>query len=134
MARWLGFLVVFGLLENLIGGRTNNAAHIGGAIAGGVIAAGWRLRSKYSDQATRVVLAACVGVVAACIGVLSFREARDPFASMLLQDRWDFTMHAVGEGHCRDAHDGLLAVERLRGHMESLRRQVEITCGHVTER
>jgi rhomboid protease GluP len=134
MARWLGFLVAFGLLENLIGGHTNNAAHIGGAIAGGVMAGGWKLRYKYSDRATRVVLAACVGVVAASIGVLSFREATNPFASMIVQDRQSYAMRAVAEGRCRDAHDGLLAVERLRGHMESLRRQVEITCGHVTDR
>jgi rhomboid protease GluP len=134
MARWLGFVVVFGLLSNLSGGNIDNAAHIGGALAGGAIAAGWKLRHKYPDAAARVVLASCVAVVAACIGVLSVREATSPFATMMLQERWDFTMQAVSEGRCRDAHDGLLAVERLRGPMESLRKPVEMTCGHVNER
>jgi rhomboid protease GluP len=133
MARWLGFVVVFGLLSNLSGGNIDNAAHIGGAIAGGAIAAGWKLRHKYPDVATRAVLASCVGVVAACIGVLSVREATNPFATMTVQQRQEFTMDAVSEGRCRDAHDGLLAVERLRGPMESLRKPVETTCGHVVE-
>jgi rhomboid protease GluP len=135
MARWLGFVVIFGLLANRTGGNIDNAAHIGGALAGGAIAAGWKLRYRYPDVATRGVLAACVAVVAGCIGVLSFREANNPFASMMVQERQQFTMHAVADGRCRDAHDGLLAVERLRGpSVDSLRRQVEMTCGHLNDR
>jgi rhomboid protease GluP len=134
MARWLGFVLVFGLLSNASGGAIDNAAHIGGALAGGAIAAGWKLRYKYPDAATRAVLAASVGIVAACIGVLSLREATNPFASMLVQDRQTYTMRAVSDGRCRDAHDGLLAAERLRGPLDSLRRQVEMTCGHVSDR
>ena len=135
MARWLGFVVLFGLLSNLSGGNIDNAAHIGGALAGGAIAAGWKLRYRYPDIATRTVLAACVALVAGCIGVLSVREATNPFASMMVQERQKFTMVAVADGRCRDAHDGLLAVERLRGpSVDSLRRQVEMTCGHVNDR
>jgi rhomboid protease GluP len=131
MARWLGFVVIFGVLSNLSGGNIDNAAHIGGALAGGIIAAAWRRGQYYPPATTRAVLATCVAVVAVCIGVLSVREATNPFASMLLQERWDFTMRAVADGRCRDAHDGLLAVERLRGPMDSLRKPVEMTCGHV---
>jgi len=131
MARWLGFVVVFGVLSNLSGGSIDNAAHIGGAMAGAVIAAGWRRGFKYTESATRGILGVCVGVLAACIGVLSVHEATNPFATMILQERQQFTMDAVRDGRCRDAHDGLLAVERLRGPMESLRKPVEMTCGHV---
>jgi len=134
MAKWLGFVVVFGLLSNASGGSIDNAAHIGGALAGGAIAAVWKLRHKYPDAATRAVLAACVGVLVACIAVLSVREATSPFASMTVQDRQQFTQDAVRDGRCRDAHDGLLAVERLKGRMDSLRRPVEMTCGHVVDR
>jgi rhomboid protease GluP len=134
MARWLGFVVVFGLLSNLSGGNIDNAAHVGGALAGGAIAAGWKLRYRYPDVATRAVLAASVGVLAACIAVLSVREATNPFATMRVQERQEYTMLAVAEGRCRDAHDGLLAVERLSGRKDSLRKPVERTCGHVNER
>lgn len=134
MARWLGFVVVFGLLSNASGGAIDNAAHIGGALAGGAIAYGWKLRHKYSAAATRAVLGACVATVAACIGLLSVREATNPFASMLVQERQAFTMRAVSDGRCRDAHDGLLAVERLKGPSPSLRKPVEMTCGHIVDR
>jgi rhomboid protease GluP len=133
MARWLGFVVVFGLLSNRLGGgNIDNAAHIGGAVAGGAIAAGWRLRYRYPDIATRAVLGSCVALVAVCIGVLSLREATSQFAAMTVQGRQDYTMGALSEGHCRDAHDGLLAVERLE-RKDSLRKQVEMMCGHVDE-
>lgn len=133
MVRWLALFAVFGVISELTGGATDNAAHLGGAVAGGVIAAGWRRGYVYDEASTRAVLAVCVGVLAACIGVLSVREATNPFATLLLQERWDFTMRAVADGRCRDAHDGLRAVERLRGTLESLRRPVEMTCGHVAD-
>jgi rhomboid protease GluP len=134
MARWLGFVVAFGLLSNLSGGSIDNAAHIGGAIAGGAIAAGWRRGYVYPEATTRAVLAACVAALVACIAILSVRESTNPFATMTVQERQQFTQDAVRDGRCRDAHDGLLAVERLKGRMDSLRKPVEMTCGHVLER
>src|SRR5579883_266354 len=38
MLRWLGFVVVFGILSRFSGSHVDNAAHIGGAVAGGVVA------------------------------------------------------------------------------------------------
>ncbi len=134
MVRWLGLLVALSLLSNWLGGSTDNATHVGGVIAGGLIATQWKLRHRYPEGTTRGILFASVGVVAVSIAILSAREAASPFATMRVQDRYDFTMRAVSDGRCRDSHDGLLAVERLRGPMDSLRRQVEITCGHVMER
>lgn len=133
MARWLGFVVVFGLLSNLSGASIDNAAHIGGAIAGAIIASMWKRGYRYSSGATKAILATCVGVVATCIALVAFHDRTDKFAPMTVQARQDFTMDAVRDGRCRDAHDGLLAVERLRGRMLSLRRPVEATCGHVGE-
>lgn len=132
MVRWLGFVVVFGLLSNLSGARIDNAAHIGGAIAGATIASMWRRGHRYSPGATKAILAVCVGVVATCIAVVAVHDRTDRFASMTERARQDFTMAAVYDGRCRDAHDGLLATERLRGgRMPSLRKPVEATCGHV---
>ncbi len=133
MVRWLGFLVVFGLLSNLAGASIDNAAHIGGAIMGAVFASMWKRGYRYSAGATKATLAVCVGVLATCIALVAFHDRTDPFAAKTVQARQDFTMDAVRDGRCRDAHDGLLAVERLRGRMPSLRRPVEVTCGHVGE-
>ena len=131
MVRWIILIVAFGFFANLSGGRIDNAAHVGGALAGTAIALTWRRGYRYSERATGVILGLCVGVVAACIGVVAVRD-RDPFARMVLEERSDYTMYALREGRCRDAREGLLAVERLRAKMApvtSLRNQVRTACG-----
>jgi rhomboid protease GluP len=131
MARWLALLVVFGLFANVSGGHIANSAHLGGAIAGGAIAATWRRGYRYSQRATATILAGCTSVVVACIAVIAVRDRTDPFAAMTLKQRSDFTEQALALGRCRDAHEGLLAVERLRARMApvaSLRAQVQAMC------
>jgi rhomboid protease GluP len=137
MARWLGFVVVFGVLSNFDGSRVDNAAHLGGALAGAAIAALWRWSARYSPAATGAVVAACTAVLVGCIGMVAFRDRTDPFATMNLRERSDFTTDALADGRCGDAQAGLLAVERLRARMApvtSLRNHVEATCGHVVPR
>jgi rhomboid protease GluP len=135
MARWLGFVILFGLLSSSMGGGLiDNAAHIGGALAGAAIAMVWRRGFRYSSGATAAVLTVCAGVLVGCIALVAVRDRTDPFAAMTLQDRDEFTLEALREGRCRDAHDGLRAVERLRramGPVRSLRQVVEATCGHL---
>jgi hypothetical protein len=84
-----------------------------------------------------VVLGVCAAVLVASIAVVALHDRADPFAAMGLQERSDFTREALAQGRCRDAHDGLRSVERLRARMapvSSLRALVEATCGHVEER
>jgi hypothetical protein len=48
--------------------------------------------------------------------------------------RDEYTMDELMKGNCRNAHDGLLAVERLRrtlAPVTKLRDKVEGECGHV---
>jgi membrane associated rhomboid family serine protease len=132
MARWLGFVIVFGFLASLGGGHIANAAHLGGAFAGGVIAATWRRGHRYSERATTAILGACGAVVVGCIVAVAVHDRQDRFAAMGLKERSDFTSEALAEGRCRDAYDGLLAVERLRAKMApvtQLRSQVLAVCG-----
>jgi rhomboid protease GluP len=132
MLRWLGLVLVFGLVANLGGGHIANAAHAGGAIAGGGIAAGWRRGYRYSTAATTAILTACTGVVIACIGIVALRDRADPFATMDLQERFDFTNEALAKGDCRESREGLRAVDRLRGKMApvtQLRDRVLAVCG-----
>jgi membrane associated rhomboid family serine protease len=134
MARWLGFIIAFGLLSQAFGGNIDNAAHLGGAIAGGAIAAMWRRGYRYTERATRAILGSCLAVLVLCIAIVAWRDGTDRFAAMTLQDRAHFTGDALAAGDCRDAYEGLLAVERLRAKMApvtSLRSQVEMTCGHA---
>jgi hypothetical protein len=132
MARWLGFVVVFGLLMSVGGGHIDNAAHVGGAVAGAVIASTWRRGYRYKPAATAAILAASVGVVAAAIGALAWHDRTDRFAAMSLEDRSSFTMDAIAQGHCKDAREGLASVDRLRAWaapVTSLRTHVEAVCG-----
>jgi rhomboid protease GluP len=134
-ARWLLFFMVLGVLSSRLGGRlVDNAAHLGGAIAGALLAMTWRLGYRYSARATSVILTVCAGVLVGSIALVSVRDRADPFAAMDLQARDEFTIEALREGRCRAAHDGLGAVERLRtnmGPVSSLRQAVETTCGHL---
>jgi rhomboid protease GluP len=137
MVRWLVFLVVFGILAKYSGSRIDNFAHMGGALAGGVIAAMWRRSYHYSERATRVILGVCGGVLAGSIAIVGAHDQTDRFAAMNLQERDDETNRALDDGRCRDAHDGLLAVERLRGKLapvSRLREKVEALCGHIGDR
>jgi membrane associated rhomboid family serine protease len=134
MLRWLGLLVAIAVLSRRLGGADDNAAHLGGALTGVVIALLWRRDRRYPARASRIVLGACAALVVACVGVVGWHDRTDPFATMLLPQRFDFTSEALADGRCRDAYDGLLAVERLRAKMApvtSLRYQVEVTCGHL---
>jgi rhomboid protease GluP len=134
MLRWLGFVVAFGLMSRMTGGHIDNAAHVGGALAGGLIAAAWRRGTRASERTARIILGSCAAVVVACIGLVGLRDHTDPFAVMTLQDRDEFTNRALDDGRCGDAHDGLLAVERLRGKLapvNQLREKVEMICGHL---
>ncbi len=134
MLRWLGFVVVFGILSRFSGSHVDNAAHIGGAVAGGVVAGLWRRGRRATERTTRIALVGCCAVLAGCIALVGVHDQTNPFATMTLADRDQFTNRALDEGRCRDAHDGLLAVERLRKPMApvaQLRDRVEIVCGHV---
>jgi membrane associated rhomboid family serine protease len=131
MARWLVLILAFGVFANINGGNISNAAHAGGAIAGAAIAATWRRGYRYSTSATSAILSACTIVVVGCIAAVAARDRTDPFATMTLQERSEFTHEALAEGRCNDAWDGLRAVERLRAKMApvtSLRNQVQAVC------
>jgi hypothetical protein len=92
----------------------------------------WRRGVRPSTQVEALVLGACAAVLAISVALVGIRDRSDPFATMTLQDRQDFTSEAVADGRCRDAHNGLRAVERLRERLASvasLRDWVEATCG-----
>ncbi len=132
MARWLGFVVLFGVLSNASGGRIDNAAHVGGALAGAVIASMWRRGQRYSASRTAAILAACAIVLATCVAIVAFHDRTDPFATKMLDERYEFADRALRQGRCSDAYDGLLAVDRLRKPLApetSLRGRVEGACG-----
>ena len=135
MVRWLALIFALGLLSRFTGGHIDSAAHLGGAFAGALFAALWRRDRVHSERATRAILGGCGAVLVACVAVVGWRDQTDPYAVLTLQERDDATRLALEEGRCRDAHEGLRAVERLRSRMapvSQLREHVEGICGHVS--
>ncbi len=132
MAKWLGFLVLFGILSSASGGRIDNAAHIGGALAGAAIASMWRRGHRYSAGATAAILATCASVLVACVAIVAYHDRTDRFATMILQERSETVERALRQRRCGDAAFALAAVDRLRdpvGSETSLRDRVEQLCG-----
>ena len=134
MARWLGFVLIFGWVASRSGASIANGAHVGGALAGGAIAVTWRRAITYSRRGTTVALAACTAALAACIAVVAVRDRTDRFALLGLTERSLFTTEAMNDLRCADAREGMLAVERLRSGLPavaSLRKRVDATCPSV---
>ena len=130
MGRWLLFVLVFGMMSRNI----DNSAHLGGALAGGTIAAMWRRGRQYSRRATSIVLGACGAVVVACAAIVAAHDRFDRFANVRLADRADPKLEALARGRCWDAINGLQGYERLRaplGAESSLTSQGEETCARV---
>ena len=113
MARWLGFVIVFGLLSKLGGSNTDNAAHIGGAACGALIAALWQRGYVYSARATRAILAGSALVVVFAAAVVVTRDRRDPYVMFLFEERLTFAKRALSVGRCDEAYRALTASERL---------------------
>ena len=131
MVRWLGLVVVFGLASGFTGGRIDNFAHIGGAVAGVLFAVAWRRGAPRSTEWSAAVVAGCAAVLAGCIAVVSLRDRSDPFATMTVDQRSQFTVTALHAGRCADAMSGLAAVERLQGIARRLRSEVGMFCPAV---
>jgi hypothetical protein len=124
------------VLSNVSGGSIDNAAHIGGGLAGGAIALLWKRGVVYSDAATTGILVASATVLVGCIALVAIRDRTDRFASMILQERLEFTADAIADGSCKDAREGLAAVERLRVKLvagSTLHRQVAQVCGSLVD-
>lgn len=81
MARWLLSVVIFGLVtRGLTRGRggVDNAAHIGGAISGAVIAMLWRRGREPSPMVKLLTLASFVGLLGGTAVAVVIRDANDP--------------------------------------------------------
>jgi rhomboid protease GluP len=87
LSRWLLINLAFGFVINaspsLGGGGTvvDNAAHLGGAVGGALIALAWRRGIVYSRRATIAVVVGCAVVVAAAFATVVWHDTRDPFAA-----------------------------------------------------
>ena len=102
MAVWLAALLLIPLGRYLRGDfvQIDNAAHVGGTIAGVVVAVSWRRGYEHSPRAQRAILAACVAVV--CISGLTVfvRDRTDPYLFLDAEGRMRSALDALRAGRC----------------------------------
>jgi rhomboid protease GluP len=132
MVRWLGFNLVFGFLANVGGANIDNAAHIGGALAGGLVALTWKRGAVRDPVVTQRVVGACAALVAFCALVVAIRGAADPYAAQTGDERLRRAAAAIDRHDCRTAHDALASVERIYPEDEQVqaqRKRFNASCG-----
>jgi rhomboid protease GluP len=108
MGRWLGIIVVLGFVAHF-----DNAAHIGGAVAGGLIAASWRRGYQYSKTAEKVVVGACVAVLLATVVGVPARNLTDKYLFLGVDERLRLAEDAMALGHCTEAREAATRALRL---------------------
>ena len=136
MAGWLAFLFVLGLAKNLQGGmvQIDNAAHIGGALGGVIVAATWRRGVTYSEHAQRIIVGACIAVVLARGLTVYVRDRTDPYLFMTFNERLDAASRAARSGRCDEAERAMKRAERLDpGSQRVLSRERDVTRQCLTD-
>jgi len=129
MAGWLAFLFVLGLAKNLQGGmvQVDNAAHVGGALGGVIIAATWARGVTYTKKAQQVIVGASVALVLLCGIAVYIRDRADPYLFMTMEERLDAAWRAAKLGKCDDADTAIKRAQRLDpGSAQLLERAREI--------
>jgi rhomboid protease GluP len=115
MLRWLVFFLAFGIAIGQYGGGLDNAAHVGGALTGIVVASLWRGGNvAYGVRTRRWVYGASAAILVATALVVSVRTIASPYAVMLASQRLDATQLALNHGDCPEARRALSALRRLR--------------------
>lgn len=127
MAGWLAFLFVLGLAKNLQGGmvQVDNAAHVGGALGGVVIAAAWRRGVTYTARAQRLVVSACVGLLVASGLAVYVRDRSDPYLFMSVDERLRAALREAHDGRCAEADRALKRAQRLDPGRAALRETMQ---------
>ncbi len=130
MAGWLAFLFVLGLAKNLQGGmvQVDNAAHIGGALGGVIVAATWRRGVTYALRAQQVIVGICVTIVVVSGLTVYVRNRTDPYLFMSVEERARSAVRAARLGDCQEAERAMRRAQKLDPGNTNLReRESEIT-------
>jgi rhomboid protease GluP len=114
MGRWLGLIMFIGFVRWFAKVRygsdlaqIDNAAHIGGALAGAMIALTWERGFTYAVRSQQAILAACVGLVLASGAIVYVRNHTDPFLFMDVDERMKAAYGALQSGRCDNARSAM---------------------------
>jgi rhomboid protease GluP len=139
MGRWLGLIMLVGLIrafwpvtpDHHPVQQLDNAAHVGGALAGGIIALTWERGFAYSLRAQQAILAACVGLVLAAGGVVFVRNRTDPYLFMDVDERMKAAYGALQNGRCdraRTAMERSIQMDPRNRYIRALSQEIDREC------
>ena len=122
MARWLAIIVAIGLIRTQwpTMSQIDNAAHIGGALAGAVVAITWERGYSYSKRTEQVILAGCLVLVVASSAAVWVRNRTDPYAFLDVKGRTDAGWSAFAAHRCEAAREAM----RRASQMDPTNRQI----------
>lgn len=133
MGTWLVVLFLLGFAKNVQGGmvQVDNAAHLGGALGGVIIASTWRRGYVYPKRAQAVIVAACVALVVASGIVVYVRDRTDPYLFMDLDERIATARSAIEAGRCEKAMHAIARARQMdpvNNRIRALAEQIDREC------
>lgn len=138
MARWLLLLLAVGLVKYLRGDmlQIDNAAHVGGALAGAVAAITWQ-GAPYARRTQHAIVAGCAIAVAASGVIVWARDVTDPYLFLDVDGRTRAAYDALGAGNCAAARSAIfraLAMDPKSHVVRERVRDVEAACAGLSNR
>ncbi|AKV03829.1 rhomboid family serine protease [Labilithrix luteola] len=138
MARWLGLLLLIGLLKYLRGDivQVDNAAHVGGALGGVIVANAWRRGATYSARTQRAIVAACVALIVGSGVVVYVRDRTDPLLFLDTERRMKAAIDAMRDGRCDDARTAMqraIAMDPQSSSIRALDDEIARECQNNSE-
>lgn len=111
--------------------HVDNAAHIGGAIAGIVTAVTWRREYDPPARTKRAIIGGCVALVVACSGIVYWRDRTDPYLFLTLSERTNMALEALGANRCnraRTAIERAIQMDRTSRGLAELQAEIDRQC------
>ncbi|HEY8076087.1 MAG TPA: rhomboid family intramembrane serine protease [Labilithrix sp.] len=111
--------------------HVDNAAHVGGAAAGLLVAIMWRRTYTPAVREKRAILAGCVALVLASSALVYWRDRNDPFLFLDLGERTNIALEAWGAGRCgraRTAIERAITMDRTNRALQGLRADIMREC------
>lgn len=133
MGRWLALIVVIGVVRTFRRdiAQIDNAAHLGGAATGAILALVWERGVAYGARATRVIVAVCCAIVVLSPAAVYARNKLDPFVFMDVDERVDAARDAYAVGDCARARGAIARAAKMDPRDEVVRAraiEIDLTC------
>ena len=108
MARWLGGILILGAIAHF-----DNAAHVGGAVAGAAIAGLWQRGRTYKPALERAIVGAMTALCLVSGGAVYWKDTHDPLVFADEDARRRLVVHYMVRGQCDGARTALHRAENL---------------------